>query len=235
MRGRLEHTLDPVPIKFIGVIDTVKAVDDARLYDIDQTANVLHVRHALAILEARASFTPERYARRSEADRAINAPARSRTSSTAAGAATVSESQSSVTGVFDILARSCIEAWFFGAHGNLGGSQAHDGLSLWPLQYILSEARKSGLVLSFQPLESAMVASPLEQVFPPDQPPQAVAVKNGRAVDMWDLSTIFTMTAGLEPIVQIAKTNLGIMLQGERDFYGLKEGDVMAGDVIGEC
>jgi uncharacterized protein (DUF2235 family) len=60
-RSRQAYTLPSPRIKFIGVFDTVKAVDDKRLYEIGQTDNTEHVRHALAMLENRKLFKLERY------------------------------------------------------------------------------------------------------------------------------------------------------------------------------
>ncbi|KAL8950955.1 MAG: hypothetical protein Q9222_003045 [Ikaeria aurantiellina] len=45
--------------------------------------------------------------------------------------------------------RSIVEAWFMGAHIDIGGSAARDGLALYPLQWILSESRAKGLRLEF--------------------------------------------------------------------------------------
>ena len=42
-----------------------------------------------------------------------------------------------------------IQAWFVGAHIDIGGSSTHDGLSLYPLQWILLESHLKGLVLEF--------------------------------------------------------------------------------------
>ncbi|KAF3315808.1 hypothetical protein TWF173_003004 [Orbilia oligospora] len=55
------NALAAAPIRFIGVIDTVKAFNDAGLYDISQTPNIANIRHALAILERRKAFSPEKF------------------------------------------------------------------------------------------------------------------------------------------------------------------------------
>ncbi|KAI9730883.1 MAG: hypothetical protein M1834_005601 [Cirrosporium novae-zelandiae] len=57
-----------------------------------------------------------------------------------------------------------IQAWFFGAHKDLGGGVAHDGLSLYPLQWMLIESRKSGLVLEFKPIKRSKMTNPLDLV-----------------------------------------------------------------------
>ncbi|MCJ1306944.1 hypothetical protein MMC25_000588 [Agyrium rufum] len=45
--------------------------------------------------------------------------------------------------------RSLIQAWFVGAHSDMGGGSAEDGLSLYPLQWMLIESRRIGLALEF--------------------------------------------------------------------------------------
>jgi hypothetical protein len=49
------------------------------------------------------------------------------------------------------LRRSFIQAWFLGAHADMGGASPHDGLSLYPLRWMLIEACKCGLVIDFAP------------------------------------------------------------------------------------
>ena len=45
--------------------------------------------------------------------------------------------------------RSIIQAWFAGAHIDMGGSAKKDGLSLYPLQWMLLESKMKGLDLEF--------------------------------------------------------------------------------------
>jgi hypothetical protein len=60
--------------------------------------------------------------------------------------------------------RSIIEAWFVGAHADMGGGASDDGLSLYPLQWMLLESRKLGLVLEHSPKSRArgLIENPLE-------------------------------------------------------------------------
>ncbi|KAI9783460.1 MAG: hypothetical protein M1816_001384 [Peltula sp. TS41687] len=64
--------------------------------------------------------------------------------------------------------RSIFQAWFVGAHGDMGGSEAKDGLSLYPLQWMLLESRSKGLVLEFDASFSKRIKidNPLDVVFP---------------------------------------------------------------------
>lgn len=47
----------------------------------------------------------------------------------------------------DLQGRSFVQAWFIGSHQDLGGGTAHDGLSLYPLQWILVESIRAGLII----------------------------------------------------------------------------------------
>jgi len=46
--------------------------------------------------------------------------------------------------------RSRIDAWFLGSHDDLGGANEQDGLSLYPLQWMILESQKFGLRYRFQ-------------------------------------------------------------------------------------
>ena len=96
--------------------------------------------------------------------------------------------------------RSMIQAWFFGAHVDLGGGAKDDGLSLYPLQWMLIESKRYGLILEFVPVEGReTIENPLAVVFPkPDQLRAAInseddigswhfEYKGGIKVEMCDL------------------------------------------------
>lgn len=51
----------------------------------------------------------------------------------------------------DWPANSLVQAWFVGRHIDMGGGAKHDGLALYPLQWMLQESQKYGLVLQYQP------------------------------------------------------------------------------------
>ncbi|KAI1266036.1 hypothetical protein F5Y18DRAFT_35462 [Xylariaceae sp. FL1019] len=47
----------------------------------------------------------------------------------------------------EMMNRSFIQAWFMGTHRDICGGSEHDGLSLYPFQWMLLESMKAGLVL----------------------------------------------------------------------------------------
>lgn len=155
------------------------------MYEIEQTSNITHVRHAMALFERRDLFSLEQY----HCD-----PKNPRGSTTDGG----TQDQN----------RTCVEAWFLGGHGNVGGSEEQDGLSLWPLQWLLSEGRKQGLVFGFESLPGVNVPNPIEYAMPDCSngsisTRQTIPFKNGLAVDMWDLSDTFERREGMLPVVKI--------------------------------
>ncbi|KAK6345914.1 hypothetical protein TWF730_010257 [Orbilia blumenaviensis] len=221
------NTLPPTSIKFVGVFDTVKASDNSGLYDISQTPNVAHVRHALAILEQRKSYSPEKY---------------------------VDLKKSITEDTPGPLKQTCIESWFMGTHSNLGGALAEDGLSLWPLQFILSEAENCGLVLGFQPIPSLHIQNPLEYVMPGInafgseddssidsiigekhprdgilQMTQSIPYRNGLSVNIWDLTDVFTSLPGFSPLVNVEGMTIS---KSERTITGLYDKECSVDTII---
>ena len=71
--------------------------------------------------------------------------------------------------------RSMIQAWFLGTHSDLGGGSTDDGLSLYPLQWILTESRRFGLELEYRRIKHDidLIENPLEIVFPTNSTPSS--------------------------------------------------------------
>jgi uncharacterized protein (DUF2235 family) len=93
-----------------------------------------------------------------------------------------------------LLRRSFIQAWFLGAHIDLGGSAVKDGLSLYPLQWMLLESRAKGLVLAFDGSfqKRVYIDNPLSITFPkpPDEGHPTMKLKNGLTVEMPDIRKV---------------------------------------------
>lgn len=98
--------------------------------------------------------------------------------------------------------RSFVQAWFLGAHLDIGGSAAKDGLSLYPLQWMLLESKAKGLVLEFDTSFDSRVKidNPLSVVFPSDETEGKSAelwtckVENEIEVQMQDLRKVHTLS-----------------------------------------
>jgi len=172
-------TCQPPPkLQYIGVLDTVKAFDDDGLYEIGIHPSHRHCRQALAMNERRAAFSPELWA---VAEKTAEYELR-KTSSL----------------------HSVLEAWFLGSHGDLGGGNIQDGAALYPVQWLLSEARKLGLVLDFNPVtytslvfqKQIAIENPLELMFPTPEAAEAeglpplVTLANRISVQMWDMNRV---------------------------------------------
>ncbi|KAI1627960.1 hypothetical protein EDD37DRAFT_606741 [Exophiala viscosa] len=152
----------------MGVFDTVKAVTDQYPFDISLNDSIQHLRHALALHESQSFMCPEYIW--PEASHAGNESGK----------------------------RSIVQAWFVGAHLDVGGSADNAGLSLYPLQWMLLESLANGLVLEFTGnfQGRASVDNPLEVVFPPTSDSgrngaiHTYATKNDINVKMQDLRKV---------------------------------------------
>jgi hypothetical protein len=113
--------------------------------------------------------------------------------------------------------QSCQEGWFLGDHGNIGGSWKDDGLSLWPLQWILSDAQKHGLVLGFKPHKKVHILNPIDYAMPKDASTQVVRYKNGLEIELWDLAGQF-QKPGLAPATNVSRGK-GLISTAERKIF----------------
>ncbi|KAH4218591.1 hypothetical protein HBI56_231570 [Parastagonospora nodorum] len=104
--------------------------------------------------------------------------------------------------------RSGLQAWFIGTHRDLGGANSKDGLSLYPLQWVLSEANALGLVLEFSPIkldscnedgpgefddDPLNLIMPLQskrQETPSKQSEMSLSLENRIRVRIWDLCDV---------------------------------------------
>ncbi|KAF7532595.1 hypothetical protein G7054_g7829 [Neopestalotiopsis clavispora] len=97
--------------------------------------------------------------------------------------------------------QSIVQAWFIGCHEDMGGGALHDGLSLYPLQWILKEAKACGLVLEHLKNRPKDIDDPLDLVFPNEKDqgatdPQGYHVpwrfrySNGLVIPMDDLRAV---------------------------------------------
>jgi uncharacterized protein (DUF2235 family) len=129
-----------VPIKFIGVWDTVAALgfpvewianwwnDNVHRFKFGRThipSNTLCVRHALAIDDARTTFEPLLW--------------------TEEGQGQEHESREENEGPPQTLER-VKQVWFAGSHSNVGGGYPKQGMSLVALDWMMGEAERAGLL-----------------------------------------------------------------------------------------
>ncbi|KAI3323148.1 hypothetical protein HD806DRAFT_498124 [Xylariaceae sp. AK1471] len=116
----------------------------------------------------------------------------------------------------DLAQRSIIEAWFIGSHADIGGGSREDGLSLYPLQWMLLESRAHGLILEPSWNNPSLTEEPLGLVFPlvPDQDPSkqhqplqpwTFQYKNGIQIEMVDIRSSHrhgNLQAGKKKVLQ---------------------------------
>ena len=115
--------------------------------------------------------------------------------------------------------RSFIQAWFVGAHMDMGGSSEKDGLALYPLQWMLGEAQSKGLVLEFEQLKPPWngIDDPLRVVFPQTE-------DDGKGHDMWTCTTkngVCVRMQDLRKVHQLQKHHgrYGIKINSRQQFY----------------
>ena len=125
---------NPIPIKFIGVWDTVGALGiplrgmrsltrgKNQFHDTELSGTVQHAYHALAIDEHRAPFKPTLWAYKPKPGQTVE------------------------------------QTWFCGVHSDVGGGYAEHGLSDISLDWMMSKARAAGLAFD----DAAIKAHPLE-------------------------------------------------------------------------
>jgi len=181
----MSKTRSPPHIRFVGVFDTVKAFKDDGLYDIQAIASLGHCRQALALNEKKTAFAHELW----------------------------SVDENTMNNYSDGPGHdhSVKQAWFIGTHADLGGGNKLDGLSLYPLQWIMSEAIDQGLVFGFTQIyrtttilrNQVALANPLQLIFPELQETDSrlptttgsVRLANGLTVRMWDLRKVHEDTS----------------------------------------
>ncbi|KAK3067020.1 hypothetical protein LTR53_016345, partial [Teratosphaeriaceae sp. CCFEE 6253] len=87
--------------------------------------------------------------------------------------------------------RSVVEAWFTGGHADLGGCAKTVGLALYPLQWMLLEARKCGLAIA---VESQWPTDPMLLVVPRSDKksarPWSCTTANGISTTMHDFRSV---------------------------------------------
>lgn len=66
----------------------------------------------------------------------------------------------------DMTVHSFVQAWFIGSVDDMCGGVLHDGLSLYPLQWMLIEAMRTGLAISGPGKQGLKAQDPMSLVFP---------------------------------------------------------------------
>ncbi|RDI49778.1 DUF2235 domain-containing protein [Nocardia mexicana] len=135
---RKENCVYPVPIKFIGVFDTVGAMGVPgvtswryRFHDVRLSPHVHCARQALAIDERRRIFAPCLWEVTDEADVEQQRPDRVK------------------------------QVWFKGGHGDIGGGNTDTRLSDITLRWMVDEAAVQGLQFDRERLEQLIARSPV--------------------------------------------------------------------------
>ncbi|KUJ07614.1 uncharacterized protein LY89DRAFT_691686 [Mollisia scopiformis] len=123
------------------------------------------------------------------------------------------------------------EAWFAGSHGNLGGAGEEDGLALWPLQWIVSEAEKQGLVLGFNRMPKSELEDPAKLIFPKGtHGMKQIDCANGINICIWNLAPVLD-TEGFFPLLDSGRSSVFITTISDRAIFST--GGANSGKLIG--
>ena len=123
----------------------------------------------------------------------------------------------------ELSKRSMIQAWFVGAHLDMGGSARKDGLALYPLQWILDESKSKGLVLEFSRVDHnwARIDDPLQVVFPRSE-------SDGKGLDTWTFETENGVLVRMQDLHEVHeseayKGRYSIRVNKRKEFYWLRQ------------
>lgn len=121
-----------------------------------------------------------------------------------------------------LTGRSIVQAWFVGAHVDVGGSAAKDGLALYPLQWMLIESRAKGLRLEFDGSfgNRADIDDPLKIIFPSYES-ETFKIKNGLEIAMQDIRQVHAIH--LNQSKNIQKSNYTIHINHSKGIWLSKE------------
>lgn len=166
---------------------------DEKLHDISFNDSIQHLRHALALNEDREAMTPE-----------YMFPDYGNTRS-------------------QLSKRSLVQAWFVGAHIDMGGSAMKDGLSLYPLQWMLLESQSKGLILEFSGISDRQtkIDDPLRVVFPKHE-------VDGKGLDPWSCTTDNQIQVRMQDLRGVHElkqygSRYAIYLNRQRNYLWLKK------------
>ncbi|KAI0147663.1 hypothetical protein GGR57DRAFT_493783 [Xylariaceae sp. FL1272] len=97
----------------------------------------------------------------------------------------------------EMMNRSFIQAWFIGTHRDICGGMEHDGLSLYPFQWMLLESMKAGLVLRTDSGRTGLLSLAFPQfagnlpIFADDEKAHwRIKYTNGIELSMFDLQSV---------------------------------------------
>lgn len=125
--------------------------------------------------------------------------------------------------------RSFLQCWFVGAHSDIGGSSEKDGLSLYPLQWMLIESRDAGLCLKFfgsigsrAKIDNPLLLTGLEDT---DQEPWSCQTSNRVIMKMVDIRRIHSSPSNNNYEIRINKAKASLWRRKERSPFG-EQGDL---------
>lgn len=141
-----------------------------------------------------------------------------------------------IPSIEEMQGRSFVQAWFMGSNQDLGGGAREDGLSLYPLQWILMESLRAGLILQSADDSQRRAyesENPLALAFPQyagTEPKLDGAEKiewqifhsNGIQISMYDLQTLHGSAASEDQSHNIQINTSNSLYNSQRKVFGSK-------------
>lgn len=131
---------------------------------------------------------------------------------------------------------SFIQAWFIGGNQDLGGGSPEDGLSLYPLQWMILESIKAGLIFRFdeQKVDGAPIENPLALSLPhfagevptsrgEEKIEWRIQYANGLIVSLYDLQSVHGLSTDAKDqthSIRISQTSS--LYNSQRKMFGSK-------------
>ena len=158
-------------IQFVGVFDTIKPTTDD-MFDLSFNRSIKNMRHAVALHEDRKALSPEY----------------------------IYPEELAATSLFD-QERTFVQAHFVGQHNDMGGTGKKFGLSLYPIQWMLLEAKQCGLSVDLHggPDDPS---NPLRVVFPKYRK-ETKTVSKGPEAALWSFKTANGIDVKLQDLREV--------------------------------
>lgn len=132
--------------------------------------------------------------------------------------------------------RSFIQAWFIGNHADMGGSAKKSGLGLYPLQWMVLEAKACGLAVDTGSRTRDFTVNPLSVVFPKAERKAHSSLQwscttaNGITITMQDLRGVHGLVQQSEDFAIKLNTRSGSIRQKKT-----RETFLPNGSLLGYC
>ncbi|KIX00191.1 uncharacterized protein Z518_10329 [Rhinocladiella mackenziei CBS 650.93] len=134
----------------------------------------------------------------------------------------------------EMQGRSLVQAWFMGSHQDIGGGARHDGLSLYPLQWMIVESVRAGLIIQSGGEEKKKTEAPLALAFPQyagdipkldgdEKIEWRIRFTNGIQISLYDLQSLHGGSSDEDQTHTVHINSSNMIYNSQRKVFGAKE------------